>query len=213
MNEEVLLSTAYFPPAEYFSLMARSNKVTIERFENYIKQTYRNRRMILGANGPIPLIVPVLRGSIHKTPLKDLRIDNGRKWRELHLRGIISAYASAPFFEYYFDSISRVISKPYNFLTDLNNEALTAVCEAAGMEVQLSYTRGFIPLGEHEHDYRYSITPKRDSGVTGYTEKPYRQVFQERYGFISRLSIIDLLLNNGPGTLSLLKESLAADNY
>jgi len=213
MNEEVLLSTAYFPPAEYCSLVARSHKVTIERYENYIKQTYRNRCMILGANGPLPLIVPVLRGSFHRTPIRDLKIDNGRKWRELHLRGIISAYASAPFFEYYYDVISRVISRPFNFLTDLNNEALTAVCEAAGLNIQLSYTSGFIPLGEYEHDYRYSIMPKRPSGVTAYAETPYTQVFRERFGFVSRLSIIDVLFNNGPGTLSLLKESLAANNF
>ena len=107
MGEEVLLSTAYFPPAEYFSLIAHSRKVMIESEENYLKQTYRNRCMILGANGPLALIVPVLRGSFHKTALRDLKIDNSRRWRELHLRGITSAYAAAPYFEYYYDIISR----------------------------------------------------------------------------------------------------------
>ncbi|MDZ7636569.1 MAG: WbqC family protein [Bacteroidales bacterium] len=87
MGEEVLLSTAYFPPAEYFSLVAHSRRVIIEEHENYLKQTYRNRCMILGANGPLALIVPVMRGSFHKTALKELKIDNGKRWRELHLRG------------------------------------------------------------------------------------------------------------------------------
>ncbi len=212
MTEQVLLSTAYFPPAEYFSLVACSNKIIIERYENYIKQTYRNRCIILGANGPLSLTVPVLRGSFHKTALQDLRVDNSGRWRELHLRGIISAYASAPFFEYYFDVISSVISRPFNFLADLNNEALTAVCEAAGLKAEISYTTGFIAVGDHKNDYRYSITPKRLSGLTGYADKSYTQVFSEKFGFVSRLSIIDVLLNNGPGTLSLLKGSLAINN-
>ncbi|MBP1675184.1 MAG: WbqC-like protein family, partial [Bacteroidetes bacterium] len=42
MPGEILLSTAYFPPAEYFSLIKNSESVLIEQEENYIKQTYRN---------------------------------------------------------------------------------------------------------------------------------------------------------------------------
>ncbi|MCK7540611.1 MAG: WbqC family protein [Marinilabiliales bacterium] len=56
-----------------------------------------------------------MRGSFHKTALKELRIDNGRRWRELHLRGITSAYAAAPYFEYYYDVISQVIARPFTY--------------------------------------------------------------------------------------------------
>jgi hypothetical protein len=212
MCEEVLLSTAYFPPAEYFSLVAHSRKVIIEREENYLKQTYRNRCMILGANGPLALIVPVVRGSFHKTALRDLRIDNSRRWRELHLRGIISAYAAAPFFEYYYDSISQVISRPFTFLLDLNTEALKAVCEGVGLNSGISFTEEFITEGSRKDDFRYSISPKHPSGVDGYSQIPYTQVFGEKHGFTGRLSIIDVLLNNGPGTGALLLRSLDADN-
>lgn len=212
MREEVLLSTAYFPPAEYFSLIANSRRVVIEEHENYIKQTYRNRCMILGANGPLALIVPVMRGSFHKTALRDLKIDNGRRWRELHLRGITSAYAAAPYFEYYYDVISHVVNRPFTFLLDLNTEALKAICEAAGLTATISYTGEFIPENTSEEDYRYSISPKSPPGIRGYLHIPYPQVFGEKYGFTGRLSIIDLLLNNGPGTGALLLRSLDTDN-
>jgi hypothetical protein len=211
MKEEVLLSTAYFPPAEYFCLAAHNKLVIIEKYENYIKQTYRNRCIILGANGPLPLIVPVLRGSFHKTPVRDIMIDNNRRWRDLHLRSIVSAYGTAPYFDYYYDVIRNVISRPFKFLTDLNSEALKAVCEAIGLTISLSYSTGFVPAAEAGNDFRYSILPKRPSGVKRYNETHYTQVFGERYGFVSRLSIIDVLLNNGPGTRSLLNGSLAAD--
>ncbi|MFN2313954.1 MAG: WbqC family protein [Bacteroidales bacterium] len=207
MGGEVLLSTAYFPPAEYFSLIAGTRKVIIEKHENYLKQTYRNRCVILGANGPLALIVPVMRGSFHKTALSELKIDNGRRWRELHLRGIRSAYAAAPFFEYYYDAISQVISRPFTFLVDLNTEALIAVCDAAGLSAEISFSGEFIPAGIHKEDYRYSISPKRPSGVGGYSQIPYTQVFSDKFGFTGRLSIIDMLLNNGPGTGALLQRS------
>jgi len=208
MTGRVLLSTAYFPPAEYFSLIARAGDVVIEKHENYLKQTYRNRCMILGPNGPLQLTVPVLRGSFHKTPLRDLRIDNSRRWKELHLRGIASAYAAAPFYEYYYDVIESVISGRYEFLTDLNDRALRSMCDAAGLDVRMSFTDEFIREGTAEEDYRYCITPKRGVSVPGYKTIPYTQVFGERYGFAERMSIIDILLNNGPGTRALLQGSL-----
>jgi len=209
MAHEVLLSTAYFPPAEYFFLIAHSSKVLIEKWENYHKQTYRNRCLILGANGPLMLTVPVLRGSFHKTPLRDLKIDNSRRWRELHLRGITSAYATAPFYEFYFDAISTVIRKPFSFLIDLNAEALAAMTVAIGITTQTDYTDEFVPEGTLMEDYRYRLSPKKPTQAERFHEMSYTQVFAERFGFVSGLSVIDLLLNNGPGTGALLLGSLA----
>ncbi len=209
MTGVVILSTAYFPPAEYFFLIAHSRKVLIEKWENYHKQTYRNRCRILGANGALTLTVPVLRGSFHKTPLRDLKIDNSRRWRELHLRSLTSAYATAPFYEFYFDAIGAVIRKPFTFLLDLNTEALAAVTDATGITTQTAFTEEYLPEGISTEDYRYLITPKQPSCVDGYKDMPYIQVFSERFGFVPGLSIIDVLLNNGPGTGALLLGSLA----
>lgn len=212
MTGELLLSTAYFPPADWFSLVVQSRRVVIEKHENYHRQTYRNRCLILGANGPLPLIVPVQQGSFHKTAISDLRTDDSKRWRELHLRGITSAYAAAPFFEYYYDMIRDVITAPHRFLIDLNHAAVTAVCEAIGIDTEIVYSEAFLPDGFGENDYRYCINPKKPCTVKGYSDVPYIQVFGERFGFTPRLSIIDLLLNNGPGTRALLQRSLAADN-
>jgi hypothetical protein len=212
MRQISLLSSAYFPPADYFCVIADSSRVLIEREENYHKQTYRNRCIIMASHGSLSLVVPVMRGSFHKTAIKELRIDNSRRWQDLHLRGIRSAYAAAPYFEYYFDLISDVITGNYNFLLDLNMEALRSVCGAIGLEADVSYTGSFSPEGRIQDDFRYCITPKRPTGVPGYTDIAYTQVFSERHSFIPRLSIIDLLLNNGPGTRALLLRSPGTDN-
>jgi hypothetical protein len=205
-----LLSTAYFPPVEYLSLVARSSRILIEKWENYPKQTWRNRCVILGANGPLNLIVPVLRGSFHKTPLRELRIDNDRRWRELHLRGIMSAYATAPYFEYYFDAISSVIKKPFRFLLDLNTEILTLIEALSGIKTEVEYTDRFVAEGSLRNDYRYCIAPGKKSSTVGFNPIPYIQVFSDRFGFVPGLSVIDMLFNNGPGTEALLLGSLTA---
>jgi len=61
-NSPILLSTTYFGPVRYFSKIATFPQIFIEQYENFIKQTYRNRTVILGPNGVIPLIVPVEKG-------------------------------------------------------------------------------------------------------------------------------------------------------
>jgi hypothetical protein len=207
MAGTVLLSTAYFPPACYFSLAAGADEVRIEKWENYHKQTFRNRCTILGANGPLDLTVPVLRGSFHKTPIRDLKIDESRRWRDLHLRGILSAYSTAPYFEFYFETIKDVITSKHRYLLDLNMEALEKMLDNVGIDVRVSLTEEFTGEGIVDGDFRYLITPKKSVRSDLHSDARYQQVFSDRYGFIPGLSIIDLLLNNGPGTGALLQRS------
>lgn len=75
MADKLLLSTAYFPPAFYFSLIREAKTVFIEPEENYIKQTYRIRCRILTSNGILSLSVPVTKGGMLKMTVKDIRID------------------------------------------------------------------------------------------------------------------------------------------
>lgn len=208
MNQ-LLLSSAYFPPPAYFSLIASAGKVNIEKWENYHKQTYRNRCNILGANGPLTLSIPVERGSFHKTAMRDIKTDDSQKWRQVHLRSIISAYSMAPYFEFYFDVIEEIINDPAKFLLDYNMNATQKLCSCLGFNVSLGFTDHFISSGDAENDFRYVISPKFRGHTEGYTEKPYIQVFSDKFDFIPGLSIIDMLLNNGPGTPALLHESLA----
>ena len=49
--------------------------------------------------------------------------------------------------------------------------------------------------------------PRQDftNPMSIFTPVPYVQVFQERYGFLPNLSIIDLLFNEGPNARNVLK--------
>ncbi|HPT11835.1 MAG TPA: WbqC family protein [Bacteroidales bacterium] len=208
MQEEIFLSTAYFPPSVCFSLTSAAEKVVVERWENYHKQTYRNRCVILGANGPISLVVPVIRGSFHKTAIRDLLVDDMLKWRTIHVRSIISAYAMAPYFEYYIDIIENAINKKCRYLIDYNHNITEQINNCIGLSVPFVFSEEFTPVTGRTNDYRYSISPKIKTPVEGYSEKPYLQVFSDKFGFTPGLSIIDTLLNNGPGTLAILRESL-----
>jgi hypothetical protein len=209
MNGEVLLSTAYFPPSVYFSLSASSDIAIIEKWENYHKQTFRNRCTILGANGPISLSVPVLRGSVHKTPIRDIEIDNSLEWRKHHLRSIISAYGTSPYFLYYIDIIEDIVNYKCDCLLDYNLNIIKVLNENIGIKTPFRFSESFTAINKSTNDFRYLISPKVKLSVAGYSEVSYLQVFADRYGFVPGLSIIDTLFNNGPGTQALLLKSLA----
>ncbi len=195
MSPNILLSTAYLPPIEYLSYIFGAGEIFIEKEENYHKQTFRNRCYILSVGGPQTLSVPVYSGSIHKTIVKDIRIDYSKRWQQVHLRAIRSSYGSSPFFQYYFEDFENTINNNHKFLLDLNMNLLEIVLKILKIKKRILYTENFIHSPDSVYDYRYSITPKQHSR---FISKEYPQVFGEGTGFVPGLSIIDLIFNSGP---------------
>jgi hypothetical protein len=195
MAENYLLSSAYFPPISYISIIYRADNVLIEKEENYLKQTYRNRCKILTANGPTVLTVPVLSGGQKKTCIKDIRIDYSKRWQQVHLRALTSAYSSSAFFEYFFDLVEKLISDKEKYLFDLNMKSLEIVLKILRITTPVECTNIFKPVCNDNQDFRYKISPKKIPAVTHLKE--YYQVFGNKYGFISDLSVLDLIFNAG----------------
>lgn len=198
MAERILLSSAYFPPVHYIALIAAARTVFIEKEENYIKQTYRNRCEIISSNGLISLTVPVLLGSFHKTCMKESSIDHSKRWQNIHLRALISSYKSSPYFEYYFDLIEKVILKNHKYLLDLNMHSLHTVLEILKIDRQVNYTEYFEKPEERDDDFRYEITPKKKIKDGVFLFENYAQVFDNKWGFKEMLSILDPIFNLGP---------------
>jgi hypothetical protein len=194
MPGEILLSTAYFPPAEYFSLIKNADTVFIEQKENYIKQTYRNRCKILASNGILSLSVPVMKGDRLKTQVKDIEIDYSKRWQQVHLRALTSAYNRSPYFQFYFENVERILLKKNKFLLDLNDELLHKCLELLNIDKCTLHTSVFSPDTGQANDFRYRMSPKMASG---FNSRPYIQVFSNNV-FIAGLSILDLIFNMGP---------------
>jgi hypothetical protein len=90
-SRNIYLSTAYLPPVEYFALMIANGNPLIEKWENYSKQSYRNRCHIYSANGLLALNIPVERAFSSKIQITDTRIDYSYDWQIRHWRAIVSA--------------------------------------------------------------------------------------------------------------------------
>lgn len=201
MPGKIYLSTAYLPPAEYFSKIREAEKVFIESRENYIKQSYRNRCYILTAGGVQLLTIPVYHGSLYKTHIDDIQIDYTKRWQQVHIGALKSAYNSSPYFLYYSGKIESIILRNHKYLLDLNMELLNEILMILKIDIKPEYTSEFLPVNKIQGDYRYTINPKKGSS---YVQKEYFQVFNSIHGFVSGLSIIDLIFNLGPEAVNYL---------
>lgn len=208
-----VLSTAYLPPAEYFFVLAHSESATIDLKENYQKQSYRTRCRIYAAGGVETLQVPVrhdaahISGTPHTLKTEDVAIDYDQNWIHKHTLALISAYRSAPFFEYYWDGIEAIFKSRPTRLSELNTSLTKLIMEELGIRCRLNFTDSY--LSDAECDLRGRIHPKYKGETLfkekGVVERPYYQVFSSKCGFIPNLTILDLLFHEGPEACSFLR--------
>ena len=196
------LTTAFFPPVCYFSVMKNHPQVYIEACESYQKQSYRTRCHIYATGGQEVLQVPVCHDNGMSVPISQVRIDYTSNWIHRHSLAIISAYMSSPFFEYYWDDISAILNSRPELLMDLNTRLLTLIADNLSLGTEILQTETFSKEVAGE-DFRFSIHPKTKYLTTETSriianQTPYYQVFSAKHGFIPNLSILDLLFHEGP---------------
>jgi hypothetical protein len=165
----------------------------------------------MAANGINSLIVPVKKNN--HCVFKDVEIDYSENWQKNHYRTILSAYKNSAFYDYYIPDILPLLSEKQKFLIDLNSKILETVFKILNLSPVYDYSNKYIEDGDI-NDYRNLIHPKlhKSSEDKEFKQAEYIQVFSDRHGFVADLSIIDLIFNMGPLSISTLEKSISKTN-
>ncbi|MQA97003.1 MAG: hypothetical protein GEV11_21015 [Streptosporangiales bacterium] len=194
----------------------------------YERKGWQNRNYVKSADGPVMLTVPVNAGS-RDDRIVDKVVNDTRSWRIKHRRSLEQNYRSAPYWEDFASELLGIYETSWKQLSELaiattrfvaeafgidtpfvrsteldglagaKTELLVAACRAVGATTMLS--------GQGARDYieddRFTA-----AGITvewqDFRHPEYGQL-HPRAGFAPRMAAIDLLLNEGPSGIELLR--------
>ena len=202
-DNTILLSTAFLGPVEYFYYLNLANSIVIEQHETWLKQTYRNRTVIVTDKGTLPLSIPVTKMNGNHTKTKDIVISYHEDWPVKHWRSIETAYQNSPYFLYYSDKIKELFFSNVQSLIELNTALTNVVCKMIGIKPNIQLSSEFVKSPEEDViDLRIKLSPKQPSTIPEFTE--YTQVFFDKQSFVPNAGILDLLFCLGPESKSYL---------
>ncbi len=206
--KEVFLTSSYLAPVSWYTALIGGSTAFVEQYDHYMKQTYRNRCVLMGAQGRISLTIPVEKSVSDKCLMKDVRVSSHGNWPHVHFGALEACYGNTPYFEYYADDFLKLYQTPFTFLLDLNEAFQSLVLELLGLDVDIrrteSYQKSFLP---GQWDLRECIHPKHPD-LFYFKPAVYYQSFSLGASFEPDLSIVDLLFNMGPESVLTLRKSL-----
>lgn len=191
-----VINCQYFGDFYLYKKISKFSHAEISLYQQYRKLDFLNRTVISGANGLIKLTIPVVGGRNQKTALADVRVSYDENWRKIHYRALVSSYNRSPWFEHYRDELAVFFEQDFEFLWEWIVDSMLRIVHALKLDLTIARTY-FPPVTQLQellpHLEVRSEVPK------------YPQVFEDRFGFLPGLSILDMLFCMGPvATLGML---------
>ncbi len=198
-----LLHPSYCPDIITIAV-AVQHDICWEAWDNYQKQTYRNRCYICTDQGRHSLSIPIKHagGSQGRQLYRDVRPDNQYPWQRQHWRSLQTAYRSSPFFEFFEEDFEPLYQRKFDFLLDFNFQIIETIARCLDHDIGSEQTTKFEVETNSITDARFLVNAKIELPVN---LDPYNQVFQDKHGFVPGLSVLDLLFNEGNSALGYLQ--------
>lgn len=219
----------YLPWLRYFDKIDLCDVFVVLDDAQYNQNGWQNRNRIKGPEGPILLTVPV--GHRFGQRLDEVRISGHGAWREKHWRSLELHYGRAPHFARYRDDLRAFYTREWDDLNTLNFAMLdwylqvlgirTRIVRSSEMGVPGCATDRLVDLcralgataylsGEHATHVYLATAAFERAGLCLAVQSWNCPAYPQRYpraGFVSDLSIVDLLMNEGPASMQVLRDA------
>jgi hypothetical protein len=219
----------YLPWLGYFDKVQKADVFILLDNVQFKKNEWQNRNRIRTPQGWQWLTVPVLHD--FGTKINEIKIDNKKPWREHHLKALELNYCKAHYFEQYFPYFQKALDQSWERLSDVNIHFVRLIIELLGIKTKVVLSSEYEAV-EHKTmrlvdlcKYFNAETYLSGEGGMAYldeeqfkrhhinviVQKYQHPIYPQRWihksnteGFISHLSVIDLLFNCGPESLAIL---------
>lgn len=231
-----IVQPGYLPWLGFFDLINKSDKFIILDDVQYTVRDWRARNRIKTPQGVMWLTVPIQASNARNKLISGIMIDNSQTWQKYHLQNFASFYKKAPFYSEIIDLIHTVHSKRYRYLIEADMEFIISACAYMniGTPVILSSDMGssgtkdekllslckiagateYISGNAAKTYLREPIFLDEGIGVRwhDYPHPYYNQLWTKEHGFISHLSVVDLLFNHGRDSRAIISGDLTIAN-
>ena len=221
----------YLPWIGYFSLIDASDEFVFLDDVQFDTRSWQQRNRILINGNEKYLTLPVIKKGLSNQTISSAQIKNKKIFNE-HLLNIKHAYSKAKFFEMYFKKLENIFSKCNEFkkLSEINIYLIKEISKIIGLNCNFYKASDLNCLGKkskklinickklNKKDYVINQGAKEyiEKDVNEFTNNEIKLFIIDNYEikynqlaevFYDKLSIVDVLLNYGPETKSLVKNS------
>jgi len=222
-----ILQSNYIPWRGYFDLINSVNEFILYDDMQYTRRDWRNRNIIKSVSGPIWLTIPVqVKGKYYQKIKDTVILDN--TWARDHWRTIVHNYSKARCFSDYRQRFEQLyLESEGELLSQINYRFIVAICELLGIRTKISWSMDYELIGDKNERL---VNLCKQAGATNYLSGPaakaylaedlferenisvaymdysgyfeYEQLYPP---FQPQVSIIDLILNEGPRATNFMK--------
>jgi hypothetical protein len=215
----------YLPWLGYFDKIDRADIFVLLDNVQFKKNEWQNRNRIKTAGGPQWLTVPVT----YKFPqrIDEVGVNNRERWQHKQRQALLSNYRQAPYWDFIAPLIEELLIPAWERLAPLNIFTVKRLAQHLGIATPL-YVASELPAFPENPDERLIAITKHfgaDTYLAGGGGRDYMEldqyersgikilfqeyrhpVYEQRFGaFEPFLSVLDLLFNHGPVSLSILR--------
>lgn len=226
MTTVAILQPGFLPWLGFFDQMLRCDVFVYYDDVQFDKHGWRNRNRIKAPSGPLWVTVPVLHSGKQGQRIVDAEVDNNKGWARKMVATIRQNYARAPHLAGYLPELEQLLVAPWRFLIDLDLAIIDLMCRwfelkrpvfrasALGVEGDKSgrllaicqrFSATKYLSGNAAQDY-LDVALFEDAGIAVEWQNYRHPVYPQLHGdFIPYLSALDLVLNAGRHSISILR--------
>lgn len=173
---------AYLPWLGYVERIKKSDLFIFLDTVQFEKNSFTNRNLIKGANGPYWLTIPVIKKGHLSKCLFDTEIVRDVDWRKSHLMSIKSSYSKSTSFHEKYEKITKLYDNNETLLADLCFNHLLFWLNELNIKTKIMRSSS-LNISSKKSDLILDIC--QEVGATTYLSGPMGKNYLEENNFIS----------------------------